>query len=86
MTARAGCPTATSTRRPTASVRTGHGGAGCPGRPSRNFDLLTEDIMGPLLRLPKHPLALARFGAPTVLPASVTARFFRTEQARALCA
>jgi phytoene dehydrogenase-like protein len=54
------------------------------GRPSRNFDLLTEDIMGPLLRLPKHPLALARFGAPTPLPASVTARFFRTKQARAL--
>jgi phytoene dehydrogenase-like protein len=54
------------------------------GRPSRNFDLLTEDIMGPLLRLPKHPVALARFGAPTLLPASVTARFFRTVQARAL--
>lgn len=53
-------------------------------RPSRNFDRLAPDIMRPLLRVPKHPLALARFGAPTVLPAAATARFFRTEQARAL--
>ena len=30
------------------------------------------------------PLTLARFGAPTVLPASILARFFRTERARAL--
>ena len=50
------------------------------GKPSATFDLLTEDIMGPLLRLPKHPLALARFGAPTMLPASTFARIFRTEQ------
>ena len=40
--------------------------------------------MGPLLRLPKHPLTLARFGLPTVLPASAFARVFRTERARAL--
>ena len=54
------------------------------GRPSANFDALSEDIMGPLLRLPNHPLALARFGLPTMLPASTFARIFRTEQARAL--
>ncbi len=52
--------------------------------PSEKFDALSEDIMGPLLRVPKHPLALARFGLPTVLPASALARFFRTERARAL--
>ncbi|WP_301122655.1 phytoene desaturase family protein [Mycolicibacterium fortuitum] len=52
--------------------------------PSANFDTLSEDIMGPLLRVPKHPLALARFGAPTVLPASAFARLFRGERARAL--
>ena len=40
------------------------------GGPSRRFDQLSEDIMGPLLRVPRHPLGLARFGAPTVLPAS----------------
>ncbi|MDH6247632.1 NAD(P)/FAD-dependent oxidoreductase [Mycobacterium sp. OTB74] len=54
------------------------------GGPSRRFDTLSDDIMGPLLRVPQHPLGLARFGAPTVLPASVTARAFRTPQARAL--
>jgi phytoene dehydrogenase-like protein len=52
--------------------------------PSRNFDVLLDDIMGPLLRVPKHPFALARFGAPTVLPASTFARVFRTQRARAL--
>nr|WP_238391543.1 MULTISPECIES: NAD(P)/FAD-dependent oxidoreductase [unclassified Mycolicibacterium] len=54
------------------------------GGPSRRFDELSDDIMGPLLRIPQHPLELARFGAPTVLPAAVLARVFRTPQARAL--
>src|ERR1700742_3135832 len=54
------------------------------GRPSASFDALSEDIMGPLLRLPRHPVTLARFGAPTVLPASALARVFRTPEAQAL--
>src|SRR6202012_3658851 len=54
------------------------------GYPAAHFDALSEDIMRPLLRFPHHPLMLARFGAPTVLPASAFARFFRTEQGRAL--
>ncbi|MFD7846964.1 phytoene desaturase family protein [Nocardia sp. NPDC059764] len=53
-------------------------------RPSARFDALAQDIMGPLLRFPRHPLTLARFGMPTVLPASTLARAFRTDQARAL--
>jgi phytoene dehydrogenase-like protein len=53
-------------------------------RPVARFDALNTDIMGPLLRLPHHPLTLARFGAPTALPASALARWFRTPQARAL--
>jgi phytoene dehydrogenase-like protein len=53
-------------------------------RPSRTFDKLSDDIMGPLLRIPQHPLTLARFGPPTLLPAATTARLFRTEQAQAL--
>jgi phytoene dehydrogenase-like protein len=52
--------------------------------PSATFDVLAEDIMRPLLWLPKHPLRLARFGLPTVLPASAVARLFRTESGRAL--
>ncbi|KHO25231.1 phytoene desaturase family protein [Mycolicibacterium setense] len=54
------------------------------GGPAADFDTLADDIMGPLLRIPAHPLTLARFGVPTVLPASVLARVFRTPAARAL--
>jgi phytoene dehydrogenase-like protein len=54
------------------------------GAPSARFDALSEDIMRPLLRFPHHPLTLARFGLPTVLPGSTLARLFRTDEARAL--
>lgn len=50
----------------------------------RGFDALNEDLVEPVLHVPKHPWRLARFGAPTVLPAAVLARAWRTEQARAL--
>jgi phytoene dehydrogenase-like protein len=40
--------------------------------------------MRPLLRVPRHPLTLARFGAPTALPASMLAKWFRTAEAQAL--
>jgi phytoene dehydrogenase-like protein len=52
--------------------------------PSNGYDRLAEDIMGPLTRVPRHPLLLARFGAPTLLPATALARLFRAEPARAL--
>ncbi|WEO93567.1 NAD(P)/FAD-dependent oxidoreductase [Streptomyces sp. FXJ1.172] len=54
--------------------------------PVRHWDALVHDALGPLLRIPAHPLLLARFGPPTTLPATVLARFFRTPQARALWA
>ncbi|MEN4401355.1 phytoene desaturase family protein [Mycolicibacterium senegalense] len=54
------------------------------GRPVTRFDALSQDIMGPLLRVPRHPLTLARFGAPTVLPANLLARVFHTDAAQAL--
>ena len=53
-------------------------------RNAAQFDVLAEDIMRPLVGLPRHPWKLARFGLPTLLPATVLARSFRTEQARAL--
>ena len=53
-------------------------------RNAARFDVLAEDVMKPLLRVPSHPIAMARFGLPTVLPATVLGRLFRTEQARAL--
>jgi len=55
-------------------------------RPSAGYDQLSTDILGPLLRVPSHPLRLARFGVPTALPATVLARGFATESARALWA
>ncbi|KRC56930.1 MULTISPECIES: phytoene desaturase family protein [unclassified Nocardioides] len=54
------------------------------GAPSRAYGKLAGDILGPVVHLPRHPLLLGRFGAPTVLPAALLARVFRTDQARAL--
>lgn len=55
-------------------------------RNAAGFDVLAEDIMQPLVGVPKHPVKLARFGLPTLLPAAWLARGFHTEQARALFA
>jgi len=55
------------------------------GRPSASFDVLNDDdLVRPLVHLPRHPLRLARFGLPAAAPATLLARAFRTEQARAL--
>lgn len=54
------------------------------GAPSRAWDRLAGDILGPVVHLPRHPLLMGRFGTPTLLPAALLARMFRTEQARAL--
>jgi phytoene dehydrogenase-like protein len=48
------------------------------------FDDLADDLMRPILHLPSHPLRLLRFGPPALLPAAVTARWWRTDKARAL--
>ncbi|MCH5675080.1 phytoene desaturase family protein [Streptomyces gilvus] len=52
--------------------------------PSSSYDSLSGDILGPLLRVPRHPVRLARFGVPALAPASLLARTFATEEARAL--
>jgi phytoene dehydrogenase-like protein len=54
------------------------------GPPGEKFDALCEDIMGPLPRLPRHPLVLARFGLPGAMSATLLARALPTEAARAL--
>jgi phytoene dehydrogenase-like protein len=54
------------------------------GSPSAHFEQLLEDIMRPVLHLPRHPLRLVRFGLPAVAPATVLARSWSTPQARAL--
>jgi phytoene dehydrogenase-like protein len=52
--------------------------------PAGGFDDLAEDLMRPILHWPRHPIRLLRFGPPALLPASVTARLWRTGKARAL--
>ena len=49
-----------------------------------HFDDLLADAMQPILRVPRHPLVMARFGAAAMLPATVTARLWKNEQAKAL--
>ncbi|SDD76986.1 phytoene desaturase family protein [Rhodococcus tukisamuensis] len=51
---------------------------------SGGFDALAADLMRPVLGVPGHPLRLAAFGPRALLPATVTARWWRTERARAL--
>jgi phytoene dehydrogenase-like protein len=51
-----------------------------------NFDTITADALGPLLRIPRHPVAMARFGLRAGLPATTFARRFSTDAARALFA
>src|ERR1700739_3562847 len=46
------------------------------------FDQLVEDFLRPVIHFPSHPIRVAAFGARAVLPATVMARWFRTEQAR----
>jgi phytoene dehydrogenase-like protein len=54
------------------------------GAPARDFPELREEILGPIVHLPRHPLMLARFGLPSLLSARRYAGRFRTERARAL--
>jgi phytoene dehydrogenase-like protein len=50
------------------------------------FDDLIADATQPVLRLPRHPVHLARFGAAAMLPATTLAKLWRTPQAEALWA
>ena len=53
----------------------------------RDVPLTLPEILAPMMRsVPGHPVALARFGLDGVLPASLLARRFRTEEARGLLA
>lgn len=54
--------------------------------PTAAFDRLRHEILGPVVHLPRHPVDLARFGLPSLLPATTLARFFGTGEGRALIA
>lgn len=47
---------------------------------------LAADALGPLVRIPRHPAVLARFGLPALLPATVLGRVLGDERAAALFA
>jgi phytoene dehydrogenase-like protein len=54
---------------------------------SESWEDLSGGVLGPLVRIPPHPLVMARFGMRGVLPAATLARrAFTTERARALFA
>jgi phytoene dehydrogenase-like protein len=54
------------------------------GRLSRRFGDLTDDVLNPVIHVPRHPVFFTRFGLEAVLPASLLARRFETDEARAL--
>ena len=53
----------------------------------RDWEKLSAEFLRPMLHLPRHPLALARFGIPALAPAGALAKFwFRgSAGARAFC-
>ena len=51
-----------------------------------SYDRLSEDILQPIVHVPRHPLLLAKFGIAALAPATMLARVFRTARARALFA
>jgi phytoene dehydrogenase-like protein len=54
------------------------------GPSAASFERLAEDIFRQKLRLPRHPLLLARFGIPALASAGALARALPTPEARAL--
>jgi phytoene dehydrogenase-like protein len=54
------------------------------GPTSAGFDELSEDILLPVLRPPRHPIRLVRFGIRAAMPTTVLARSLGSPAARAL--
>jgi phytoene dehydrogenase-like protein len=50
------------------------------------FDELADDVMAPQVKVPRHPLAMARFGAVAALPATLASRPLHTTAAKAMFA
>ena len=54
---------------------------------ARDWDKLAAEFLRPMLHLPRHPLALGRFGVAAILPAKFFAKtLFREQRTRALFA
>jgi phytoene dehydrogenase-like protein len=54
------------------------------GSVAEAWDRLEDAVLGPILRIPDHPIELTRFGLRAVLPARWQAARFRTQEAAAL--
>lgn len=54
------------------------------GPAARGFDALAEDVLRPVLHVPRHPLRMAGFGLRALAPATALARTLGTPEARAL--
>ncbi len=54
------------------------------GSATRAFDRILPEVLQPVLHLPRHPFALARFGLDAFLPAHVQVRRFSRAQGQAL--
>jgi phytoene dehydrogenase-like protein len=52
--------------------------------PTRHFDALASDLLGPVLRVPRHPVVTGRTGTASLLPATVLTRALRTGAGKAL--
>lgn len=50
----------------------------------RNWSTLLPQLLGPVVSVPRHPFAMARFGIDAVQPATWVAKRFETEEAAAL--
>ncbi len=51
-----------------------------------HWDDLSGSLLGPVVRFPRHPVALARFGLRAMVPATRTVARFEAEEAKALFA
>lgn len=54
------------------------------GTAVRDFDELVEEVLRPVVHIPRHPVTWGRFGAAAVLPATTMARMFGDAPAAAL--
>ncbi len=53
----------------------------------RHWDHLVPQLLGPMISIPRHPVALARFGIPALVPSTTLSKtMFNEERAKALLA
>ncbi|WP_211262240.1 phytoene desaturase family protein [Nitriliruptor alkaliphilus] len=50
----------------------------------RTYDAVASDLLGPVIRVPRHPIATGRAGALSLLPATATASLFPGQAGKAL--